>query len=474
MKNLFHRIQRDDLVQRCINMAVLVDIVAAVIALAGAHALRFKLLPNAVLTQNHLVTGLLILSGVLLDLLLLLMLGAYRQRSLLRFRRCIPVILKASSLWLLIFPAVTLFLKFLPNISRVFILLGFFLLIIVNLLARFLYFRLIHALGYTAAFRQRVLLVDWTPKIAQLAKSINLDLWHPYEIVGIAPMEGDKFSTPPDVSLPILGSHKEIETVLQNGLVQILIMGDGHLRTDEAIASLSALCEKYLVTFMMIPKAFQILLSSLHVTTVSSIPVMGISELPLESPLNAMIKRVTDLIGAVAGLIAFSPFLVIFPILVYLESPGPVFYRQRRIGRGGREFEIIKIRSMKLDAEKESGARWASKDDDRRLRIGAFMRRWNIDELPQFWNVLKGEMSLVGPRPERPELIDGFKETIRNYNARHHVVPGVTGWAQVNGLRGDTDLSERVRYDLYYMENWSLALDIQIMLMTFFRWEGAA
>jgi lipopolysaccharide/colanic/teichoic acid biosynthesis glycosyltransferase len=129
---------------------------------------------------------------------------------------------------------------------------------------------------------------------------------------------------------------------------------------------------------------------------------------------------------------------------------------------------------MKLDAEKESGARWASKNDDRRLRIGAFMRRWNIDELPQFWNVLKGEMSLVGPRPERPELIDGFKETIRNYNARHHVVPGVTGWAQVNGLRGDTDLSERVRYDLYYMENWSLALDIQIMLMTFFRWEGAS
>jgi lipopolysaccharide/colanic/teichoic acid biosynthesis glycosyltransferase len=156
------------------------------------------------------------------------------------------------------------------------------------------------------------------------------------------------------------------------------------------------------------------------------------------------------------------------------ESPGAMFYRQVRVGRNGREFQIIKIRSMRLDAEVGSGARWATKDDARRLKIGAFMRRWNIDELPQFWNVLRGEMSLVGPRPERPELIVNFKETIAHYNARHHAVPGITGWAQVNGLRGNTDLSERIRYDLYYMENWSLALDFQIMLMTFFRYHGAA
>jgi lipopolysaccharide/colanic/teichoic acid biosynthesis glycosyltransferase len=129
---------------------------------------------------------------------------------------------------------------------------------------------------------------------------------------------------------------------------------------------------------------------------------------------------------------------------------------------------------MKPDAERESGARWATKEDPRRLRCGAFMRRWNIDELPQFWNVLMGEMSLVGPRPERPELIVGFKETVDHYNARHHVTPGLTGWAAVNGLRGDTDLVERIRYDLYYMENWSLIFDLQIMAMTFFKWEGAA
>jgi lipopolysaccharide/colanic/teichoic acid biosynthesis glycosyltransferase len=168
-----------------------------------------------------------------------------------------------------------------------------------------------------------------------------------------------------------------------------------------------------------------------------------------------------------------APIIALFALLVYLESPGPVFYRQVRVGRRGRLFRIIKIRSMKLDAEKESGARWATKDDDRKLKLGAFMRRWNLDELPQFWNVLRGDLSLVGPRPERPELIKQFREQILYYNARHNIVPGMTGWAQVNGFRGDTDLSERIRCDIYYIENWSPILDIQIMLLTFVRWQGA-
>ena len=142
------------------------------------------------------------------------------------------------------------------------------------------------------------------------------------------------------------------------------------------------------------------------------------------------------------------------------------------MGRNGRSFEIIKIRSMRLDAE-NGKAQWAKKDDPRRLKVGAFMREWNIDEIPQFWNVLKGDMSLVGPRPERPELIMEFKEEIPHYNARHASKPGITGWAQVNGLRGNTSLIERIRYDIYYLENWSLWFDLQIMVQTFFRKDNA-
>jgi lipopolysaccharide/colanic/teichoic acid biosynthesis glycosyltransferase len=143
------------------------------------------------------------------------------------------------------------------------------------------------------------------------------------------------------------------------------------------------------------------------------------------------------------------------------------------MGRNGHTFSIIKLRSMRLDAESGTGARWCVKDDPRRLRVGALMRSWNIDEVPQFWNVLKGEMSLVGPRPERPELIENFKDEIPHYNARHNAKPGITGWAQVKGLRGDTDLGERIRADLYYLENWNVLLDFQVMAMTFFNRDNA-
>jgi exopolysaccharide biosynthesis polyprenyl glycosylphosphotransferase len=194
--------------------------------------------------------------------------------------------------------------------------------------------------------------------------------------------------------------------------------------------------------------------------------MLGVARLPLDFAFNRLIKRLVDIAGAIVGLLLFSPAMVIFGTMVYLESPGPIIYRQRRVGRNGSIFYIYKIRSMKLDADK-GGDRWTTQDDPRRLRIGVFMRAWNIDELPQFWNVLKGDMSLVGPRPETADLTKLFKEEIPHYNARHGIKPGITGWAQVNGLRGNTDLGERIRYDLYYLENWSVWLDCQIMAQTF-------
>ena len=158
--------------------------------------------------------------------------------------------------------------------------------------------------------------------------------------------------------------------------------------------------------------------------------------------------------------------MALFCALVYVESKGSVFYKQERTGRGGKPFQIIKIRSMRLDAEADGGAQWCSEDDNRRLKIGAWMRRLNIDELPQFWNVLKGDMSLVGPRPERPELILEFKSEIHYYNTRHTVKPGITGWAQVNGWRGDTCLQSRIACDLEYIERAGFWFDLRILLMT--------
>jgi exopolysaccharide biosynthesis polyprenyl glycosylphosphotransferase len=192
----------------------------------------------------------------------------------------------------------------------------------------------------------------------------------------------------------------------------------------------------------------------------------------LDHAANLLIKRAIDIVGGLVGLVLSIPIIAVCGILIFLESPGPIFYSQVRTGRNGRSFRIYKLRSMKLDAEK-SGTGWSTKNDDRRLKIGSVLRNLNLDEVPQFWNVLKGDMSLVGPRPERPELIAQFRYDIPHYNARLATKPGITGWAQVNGLRGDTDLTERVRYDLYYLENWTPLLDFYIMFLTFIRRENA-
>ena len=168
------------------------------------------------------------------------------------------------------------------------------------------------------------------------------------------------------------------------------------------------------------------------------------------------------------GLLLSAPVIAAAAVAIKRSSPGPVFYRQERCGENGRSFFLVKLRTMRMDAEAETGPVWTTEDDPRRTRVGAVLRRYNLDELPQFWNVLKGEMSLVGPRPERPHFVDIFKEDVSRYMWRHVAKPGITGWAQVNGLRGNTDIRERITFDLYYLEHWSLAFDFKILARTFF------
>jgi exopolysaccharide biosynthesis polyprenyl glycosylphosphotransferase len=177
------------------------------------------------------------------------------------------------------------------------------------------------------------------------------------------------------------------------------------------------------------------------------------------------LKRGIDLVGSAIGLVLFSPFFFLFAILVKLDSAGPALFSQERMGLDGRRFHVIKYRTMKIDAEK-AGPAWTTKDDPRRTKLGKFLRRTNVDELPQLINVFLGEMSLVGPRPEQPYYAEQFRSRIPRYNERHREKSGITGWAQVNGLRGDTSIEERTKYDLWYIENWSVWLDIKIILLT--------
>jgi exopolysaccharide biosynthesis polyprenyl glycosylphosphotransferase len=215
----------------------------------------------------------------------------------------------------------------------------------------------------------------------------------------------------------------------------------------------------------VVPDLLQHITFRAGVEDLDGLPVVHLTQVPLSGWMS-LVKRTLDIAVSSGSLVALSPLFGAIALAIRREDGGPVFYRQRRMGLDGRPFDILKFRSMVPGAEDESGPTWASSDDPRRTRIGRFLRRWSLDELPQLVNVLRGEMSLVGPRPERPEFVREFKEKFPQYMLRHRVRAGMTGWAQVHGWRGNTSLTKRIEYDLYYIENWSLSLDVKILWLT--------
>lgn len=389
------------------------------------------------------------------------------ERNWFLHRQCtIKQVSAACLVWGLGFLGLSLLFKFQPALSGVYVVLATGTAMIGLYTWRQLFHRFLRRESIAGKLRQRVLVVGWTAYAQRLKRTIENDPSHPYELVCCVPTPEDIFEQEPPPGIQRFDSYKAIRRLVDTLALDIVLVADLNFSVQhwEALASL---CEEELIQFKVVPSFFSILASGLHFETINGIPILGVSRLPLDRIFNKLIKRLVDIIGAMVGLVLSVPLIATFGSMVYLESPGPIFYRQRRLGRNGKGFDIIKIRSMRLDAEKDGKVGWSKKDDPRRLRIGALMRKWNIDEVPQFWNVLKGEMSLVGPRPERPELIRNFKHEIPHYNLRHTVKPGITGWAQVNGLRGDTDLTERISHDLYYIEHWNLLFDLQTMLLTF-------
>jgi exopolysaccharide biosynthesis polyprenyl glycosylphosphotransferase len=289
--------------------------------------------------------------------------------------------------------------------------------------------------------------------------------------VGIlAPAVGDIGKLVEDI--PVVGLTEHWETFIQKLQPnQVVLLDESFSR--EKVTDLVATCEDAFIEFKMGADIHGLIASNVGVEYVSHIPLLGFRSLPLDDPWNRFLKRVFDLVVASVMTLAFLPIGLVVTVLILLEGKGPVFYFQDRMGRDGHVFRLIKFRTMKIDAEKETGPVWARPDDDRKTRTGEFLRRWNLDEFPQLLNVLSGEMSLVGPRPERPHFVDKFRENVPRYMARHKAKSGLTGWAQVHGLRGDTSIEERIKYDLYYMENWSLLLDVEILVMTLFAFKNA-
>ena len=409
-----------------------------------------------------------LLGGVLFSVMLIQS-GAYRRNALLRRQASFQAVAKASAKWVILYLLVTLFFRLDPPIARTFVLASGLLIVPLLLLGRMGLLRLIHSSDWGDRMRTRLLVVGWSPQAEELAKAqAKRESVHPIHLVGCVPMPNEKFPAEPPKSVPRLGKHGDLEHLLVTGDFDGVLLADAHAKPDE-VAGLRDLCHREHADFLVVPSFFEVLLTGLHLEMLGKVPVLGTNRLPLDSTFNRCVKRGIDIAGGIFGLVVLAPVILVAMFFVWAESPGPVIYRQVRSGRLGRNFRMMKIRTMKPDAEKETGPKWATDGDARRLWCGAFLRKWNIDELPQFWHVLTGEMTLVGPRPERPEFIRKFKHEVDHYNVRHGAKPGMTGWAQISGFRGNTSLKDRVQADLWYLENWSVWLDFYIMFATLFK-----
>ena len=265
----------------------------------------------------------------------------------------------------------------------------------------------------------------------------------------------------------VLGSLGNLEIILpENKLDEIAITLS--LKDYDYLESIVSICEKSGVHTKFIPDYNSMIPSRPYTEDLMGLPVINIRYVPLTNTGNKLIKRLVDIVGSVLGIVITSPIMLLAAVLVKATSPGPVIFKQERVGLHNKTFYMYKFRSMEQQKPKDEKRAWTVRDDPRVTKVGKLLRRTSLDELPQLFNILRGDMSLVGPRPERPLFVEKFKEEIPRYMVKHQVRPGLTGWAQVNGLRGDTSIRKRIDYDIYYIENWTLGFDIKIIFMTFF------
>jgi Undecaprenyl-phosphate glucose phosphotransferase len=316
----------------------------------------------------------------------------------------------------------------------------------------------------TRGFNQSLAILVGTGRVARkTARGLRRASWMGIKVLGYVEDQPSRWTE----DLDILGTTAELPQLIEKYCVGHVFICLPLSRYHEARRVFDVVSQS-LVEVRLVADVPELAGVSLTTTNLDGLPVIGLRESP-HFGLNVVIKRAMDIALSLIGLVLVSPLLLLLALLVKLTSPGPVFYRQERCGLNGRPFAMLKFRSMRADAEHQTGAVWAKKDDPRRTWFGSFLRSTSLDELPQLFNVLLGDMSLVGPRPERPVFISQFRKTIPNYMARHSVKSGITGWAQVHGWRGNTSLRKRVQYDLYYITHWTPWLDLRILVMTVFR-----
>ncbi|MFA9465431.1 MAG: undecaprenyl-phosphate glucose phosphotransferase [Velocimicrobium sp.] len=393
--------------------------------------------------------------------------GMYGPKRIRTRRASIFNILRANFIGFIYFTVLMVLLKeSFGDLSRWFI---FFFVVIntlLNLSFRSLLTRSLRGFRKKGYNQKHVLIVGYSRAAERYIKRLMFNPEWGYHVYGIL-----------DDNCPIDFEHKGIHVI---GHLELLEQTLAKIDLDEVAIALKineyaklekivALCEKSGVHTKFIPDYSEFISSKPYTEDLFGLPVINIRNVPLSNSFNKAVKRAIDIFGCLVALLLFAIPMLVVALIIKITSPGPLIYKQARIGLHNKEFPMYKFRSMRLQDPKCEKVAWTIANDPRVTTIGKFIRRTSIDELPQLFNVLKGDMSLIGPRPERPFFVEKFKEEIPRYMIKHQVRPGLTGWAQVNGYRGDTSIRLRIEHDLYYIENWSLSLDFKILFLTFFK-----
>ena len=413
-------------------------------------------------TEEYLLPLFFVVPGLLL---LYYAFNLYTSKRVQGRRLEIGNIVKANSLMLLIFLSV-LMLRHMDDFSRQLVFLFYGIDTVLEVVVRFLIRRALVNIRKKGMNLKRILLVGYSRAAEEYIDRINANPQWGYVVRGILDDNIERGTMYKGVK--VIGRIDNLLVILpQNHLDEIAItLGLNEYYKLERIVGL---CEKSGVHTKFIPDYNNIIPTKPYTEDLLGLPVINIRHVPLSNTFNMMVKRTMDVCGSLLCIVLFSPVMLLMAALIKLTSPGPLIFKQERVGLHNRPFKMYKFRSMEVQAEREEQKGWTVKNDPRVTGIGRFMRKTSIDELPQLFNVLKGDMSLVGPRPERPQFVEKFREEIPRYMVKHQVRPGMTGWAQINGYRGDTSIRKRIEYDLYYIENWTVGLDFKILFLTCFK-----
>jgi len=453
--------------QKIFNTAqILIDIAIFLFSMSDAYFLRFL---NY--TGPHIQIDFYIKISIIAIPVYLLVYNYYQLYESYRAKRLlleISRIIKSNILGIILIIILSFLFKEV-NVSRMVILLFGVINTLLMIMSRVILrktLRHFRSKGYNV---KRMLMVGYNDLALNFVQKIVSNRNLGYYIAGfLSDKYDDNISSDYKNPIPYKGNLDDLEKVLAAEVIDEVVVA---LEYDQYnyLTDIIEICEKSGTKISVIPFYTKYLPAKPFIDEVEGLPVINIRHIPLDNLLNNWAKRLFDFFSSLFLIIILSPFLLITAVCVKATSPGPILYKQERVGLNKKNFMMYKFRSMKIVTDGSDKTAWTTKDDPRKTRFGAFMRKYNIDELPQLFNILNGTMSLVGPRPEIPYHVYNFKEEIPLYMVKHQVRPGITGWAQVNGFRGDTSIKGRIEHDIFYIENWSFLFDIKILIMTVFK-----